>query len=158
LKPFLVSLAGAIVVLVAIANADQGVPAKEPPLPPNAEDSGLKWEEVEVFLEKYRATSPGARAAFENVENISTPAKSPVVDNFAVVAEDDGVTFRLEVGVFPTREKAFALAAAMERRGLETQIFTAQSPGKGTRYSVRVGRFKSEAEASTFRKGFRLGE
>src|SRR5262249_24924921 len=56
-------------------------------------------------------------------------------------------SFTIQVESSPTEGEAKASIAQLQAKGVEAYWVKAAVPGKGVRYRVRIGRFKSQAEA-----------
>ncbi|MGH9766241.1 MAG: YCF48-related protein [Blastocatellia bacterium] len=57
--------------------------------------------------------------------------------------------FTIQVASSPTEAEARSVVADLKKKGLEAYWVKAAVPGKGTRYRVRVGRYKNQLEAKT---------
>ncbi|MFN0084487.1 MAG: YCF48-related protein [Blastocatellia bacterium] len=58
-----------------------------------------------------------------------------------------GRGYTLQIASEPTESEARALVADLKAKGIEAYWVKAEVPGKGTRYRVRIGKFKSQSDA-----------
>lgn len=66
--------------------------------------------------------------------------------------------YQLQVSSFKTQEEADAFAQQLRVRGHKAYVVTANVPGRGTWYRVRVGPFPTQAAATSYRSSFEAKE
>lgn len=66
---------------------------------------------------------------------------------FVSVARAQSRGFTIQVASSPSEAEARSSVASLQAKGLEAYWVKAAVPGKGTRYRVRIGQYKSQAEA-----------
>jgi len=66
--------------------------------------------------------------------------------------------YQLQVSSFKTEQEAGAFAQQLRVRGHKAYVVTANVPGRGTWYRVRVGPFPTQAAASSYRSSFEAKE
>src|SRR5262245_38914494 len=88
---------------------------------------------------------------------VTTKMNRPVVEKticcllviaFSVlVARAQSRVFTIQVESSPTEAEAKSSIEKLQAKGVEAYWVKAEVPGKGTRYRVRIGKYKSQAEA-----------
>ncbi|HEY1956157.1 MAG TPA: SPOR domain-containing protein [Polyangiaceae bacterium] len=66
--------------------------------------------------------------------------------------------YQLQVSSFKTEQEASAFAQQLRVRGHKAYVVTANVPGRGTWYRVRVGPFPTQAAATSYRSSFEAKE
>jgi septal ring-binding cell division protein DamX len=66
-----------------------------------------------------------------------------------------GEAFTVQAASMPSRGEADAFASKLRAKGLSPQVVSADIPGKGTFYRVRIGRFQSREAADRYLKDFK---
>lgn len=66
--------------------------------------------------------------------------------------------FNLQVASFKTQPEAESFSTVLRQRGHHAYVESAEIPGRGTWYRVRVGPFKTMREANKYRAGFEAKE
>ncbi len=91
------------------------------------------------------ALAQAADPAKKQLPTLSANAASVQVDDSAVAAR-----YTLQIGAYPSYERARQEMLRLEKIGLEPHVIAADVPGQGKFYRVRVGKFHSMDEARTF--------
>lgn len=60
-----------------------------------------------------------------------------------------GKSYTVQIASAPTQEEADAMIAELKSKGIDAYWVRADVAGKGTRYRVRIGKFKSQTDAKT---------
>lgn len=63
--------------------------------------------------------------------------------------------YSIQVAAIENRNEAEAMVEALNAKGLESYLVVAEIAGLGTRYRIRIGRYKSQAEARTMAAGYK---
>ncbi|MDX2033057.1 MAG: SPOR domain-containing protein, partial [Blastocatellia bacterium] len=66
---------------------------------------------------------------------------------FAATGAAQGRGYTIQIASAPTESEARELIAELRGKGIEAYCVKAEVPGKGTRYRVRIGRFRTQGEA-----------
>src|SRR5262249_57820906 len=64
-----------------------------------------------------------------------------------LIAQAQSRVFTIQVESAPSEAEAKSSIAKLQANGVEAYWVKAEVPGKGTRYRVRIGKYKSQAEA-----------
>jgi cell division septation protein DedD len=96
---------------------------------------------------------PPAQVATRTSEK--TAPTSPPVDKAKAEPAPVKGGFTLQLSAAQTREEADRFASGLKQKGYAPYIVTAQVPGKGTWYRVRLGSFPSRDQASRYLQDFR---
>ncbi len=116
-----------------------------PPLPREPVPARLDPEETSVVKglreqkrERPRETERSVSAG--KPPRKSSPKKSPTTGSHAGV-------YTIQVASFSQSVRAEALAGTLKKKGLDAYVAASDVPSKGTMHRVRIGHFKSRAEA-----------
>jgi cell division protein FtsN len=136
--------------------AEPKAAAKAPEVPDRPGKPEKPDKAVKEPAEKAEPDHAPKAAAKEKEKEPDKVASGPAVKEPRETAEAGGGAgeFTLQIAALDDRNQAVALAAQMEKKGFKTHISTAQVPGKGTKYRVRIGRFKTKEEADAFREDY----
>ena len=118
--------------------------------PAKAAAGGARPSVAEI-LAAARANKPGAEAAKPAAAAkpaVAKPAEKPAR---AEPAKQGGPTWCVQFGSTPNRADADKLAATLSDYGYSPYVVSADIPGKGVYYRVRVGRFEAKAGADKLR-------
>ena len=99
------------------------------------------------------ATSPDT--ATETVATRATPAAAKPATPKPPEATASNGAFTLQLGASPNREDAERQASRLREKGYAPYIVTAEVPGKGTWYRVRMGSFPTKDAASRYLQDFK---
>lgn len=103
----------------------------------------------------------GAGRAFARADDDALLARTPAVPRGAAptparVGSEGAYT--VQVISYETREEAETFAAALRVRGHRAFVTTAELPGRGRHYRVRIGPFDALAQADAYRDRFEASE
>ncbi len=92
-------------------------------------------------------------------ENITTESKKAIKKDIAVAppGETQG-QYTVQIGASRREEEAKKLVKKLLSKGYPAFIKTAEIPGKGTWYRIRVGVFKTREEAEVYRDNLKKGD
>jgi chemotaxis protein histidine kinase CheA len=126
-------------------------PAKAEPKPEKKESLSERIQAVATAPQD--AAVPPTPVATRTSEKTS-PASASTVQAKAEATPTKG-GFTLQLSAAQTREEADRFASGLKQKGYAPYIVTAQVPGKGTWYRVRLGNFPSRDQASRYLQDFR---
>jgi cell division septation protein DedD len=122
--------------------------ARPPPAPPVAEAKPAPKAEPEKKAETART------AHVESVATRSAPAAAQPVPKVPEATSSTGA-FTLQLGASPNRDDAERQASRLREKGYAPYIVTAEVPGKGTWYRVRMGSFPTKDAATRYLQDFK---
>jgi cell division septation protein DedD len=128
------------------------VPPGTPTLPPPATD---KLPVVPLPAQNYLALSPVVTQPRDSLAAMAQKASTP---SSAEVDEGHTGGIQLQVSSFRLQEEAQKFEVALRQRGHKAHVESAQVPNKGTWYRVRIGPFKTKADALKYRQDFEARE
>lgn len=105
------------------------------------------------------AAGPGSEQLVREVarDPLMAEALPPPRQGGAAPAGQDG-PYTVQVISYDSPEGANAFAAGLRARGHRAFVMTAEVPGRGTMYRVRIGPFETQREAQAFRREFEQTE
>jgi DedD protein len=126
---------------VKVAEAPKPEPVKADPVVKAVPVSG----KVEVAAVPTRTTNKDGGTLKDAIARAAQPPAQAV----------KGGAFTLQLSAFQDRQEADRFAARLRDRGYAPYILTAEVPGKGTWYRVRMGSFASKDAASRYLADFK---
>ena len=128
------------------------LPPGAPTEPPAAAD---QLPVVPLPAQNYLALSPVVTRPRDSLTAMAQQASQPT----GAEAQPGGPgQFQLQVSSFRKERVAGSFAEALRQRGHRAYVESAEVPGKGTWYRVRVGPFKNKYEAMSYRSEFEKRE
>lgn len=121
------------------ATPKPAVPAVQPPPSPAASGVGETKPRFEFY--KILTGKEGATP-----KNSGHPAVSPTAPKVTARPSPQNASYFLQAGSFSTAEDADKLKAKLALLGMEASVQTADVPGKGMYYRVRLGPFHNAEE------------
>jgi len=103
---------------------------------------------------KAEPASPRTAAAAESVATRSTPAAAHAAPKVPDATSPTGA-FTLQLGASLNRDDAERQASRLREKGYAPYIVTAEVPGKGTWYRVRMGSFPTKDAATRYLQDFK---
>lgn len=97
---------------------------------------------------------PARAAHVESVATRSAPAAAQPVPKVPEATSSTGA-FTLQLGASPNRDDAERQASRLREKGYAPYIVTAEVPGKGTWYRVRMGSFPTKDAATRYLQDFK---
>jgi DedD protein len=104
--------------------------------------------------EPEKKPEPAHAAAAESVATRSTPAAAHPAPKVPDATSSTGA-FTLQLGASPNRDDAERQASRLREKGYAPYIVTAEVPGKGTWYRVRMGSFPTKDAATRYLQDFK---
>jgi DedD protein len=131
-------------------------PAQERKVDPAKKaEAEKKVDEKKVDAEKKaEPASPRTAAAAESVATRSTPAAAHPAPKVPDATSPTGA-FTLQLGASLNRDDAERQASRLREKGYAPYIVTAEVPGKGTWYRVRMGSFPTKDAATRYLQDFK---
>ncbi len=137
---------------VGSASAQMVLPPGAPTEPPAAAD---QLPVVPLPAQNYLQLSPMVTRPRDSLTAMAQQASTPTGPE---VQPGGPGQFQLQVSSFRKEKVADAFADALRQRGHRAYVESAEVPGKGTWYRVRVGPFKNKYEAMNYRTEFEKRE
>jgi len=122
--------------------------ARPPPATPVADSKPAAKTEPEKKAEPARA------AHVESVATRSAPAAAQSVPKVPEATSSTGA-FTLQLGASPNRDDAERQVSRLREKGYAPYIVSADVPGKGTWYRVRMGSFPTKDAATRYLQDFK---
>ena len=104
--------------------------------------------------EPEKKPEPARTAKVESVATRSAPAAAQSVPKVPEATSATGA-FTLQLGASPNRDDAERQASRLREKGYAPYIVTAEVPGKGTWYRVRMGSFPTKDAATRYLQDFK---
>jgi DedD protein len=101
-----------------------------------------------------KKADPARTASTESVATRSTPAAAHPAPKVPDTTSATGA-FTLQLGASPNRDDAERQASRLREKGYAPYIVTAEVPGKGTWYRVRMGSFPTKDAATRYLQDFK---
>jgi DedD protein len=137
---------------IASSSGQLVLPPGAPTEPPPAAD---QLPVVPLPAQNYLSLSPVVTRPRDSLTAMAQHASTPT----GAEAERGGPgQFQLQVSSFRKESVAEKFASALRQRGHRAYVESADVPGKGTWYRVRVGPFKNKYEAMNYRAEFEKRE
>jgi len=99
-----------------------------------------------------------AKASWPNPNGANEPAPGTKSQSPPTSAGPQASGYTIQIKAFPKENGANAFAAALQAAGYKPYILTANIPGKGLYYRVRLGKFNTLKEATKMQKSFEKAE
>ena len=109
---------------------------------------------TEAKPEPEKKAEPAKTAPAESVATRSTPAAAHPAPKVPDATSATGA-FTLQLGASPNRDDAERQASRLREKGYAPYIVTAEVPGKGTWYRVRMGSFPTKDAATRYLQDFK---
>jgi len=109
---------------------------------------------TEAKPEPEKKAEPAKTAPAESVPTRSTPAAAHPAPKVPDATSATGA-FTLQLGASPNRDDAERQASRLREKGYAPYIVTAEVPGKGTWYRVRMGSFPTKDAATRYLQDFK---
>ena len=109
---------------------------------------------TEAKPEPEKKAEPARTPPAESVATRSTPAAAHPAPKVPDATSATGA-FTLQLGASPNRDDAERQASRLREKGYAPYIVTAEVPGKGTWYRVRMGSFPTKDAASRYLQDFK---
>jgi len=109
---------------------------------------------TEAKPEPEKKAEPAKTAPAESVPTRSTPAAAHPAPKVPDATSATGA-FTLQLGASPNRDDAERQASRLREKGYAPYIVTAEVPGKGTWYRVRMGSFPTKDAAPRYLQDFK---
>lgn len=140
----------------ADAAAALNLPPGAPTVPPPATD---RLPVVPLPAQNVAAASPIVTRPRDALTQMATEASASALETGAEEAEEGKPGgYQLQASSFRSEAEAQAFASALRKRGHRAHVERAEIPNRGTWYRVRIGPFKSRAEARAYRAHFERKE
>lgn len=138
--------------LVAALNLPPGAPT----VPPPPTD---RLPVVPLPARTVAAPSPIVTRPRDALTQMATEASASALEKSEGVAEEGKPGgYQLQASSFRSETEAQAFAKALRQRGHRAHVERAEIPNRGTWYRVRIGPFRSRAEARAYRAEFEQKE
>lgn len=146
--------------LVALRNEKASEPAPMPGLPPGAPTAPPPATDrlpvVPLPAQNVAAASPIVTRPRDALTLMATEASATALEGMAEEGRPGG--YQLQASSFRSETEAQAFASALRKRGHRAHVERADIPGRGIWHRVRVGPFRSRAEARAYRAQFEQKE
>jgi len=109
---------------------------------------------TEAKAEPEKKAEPARTPPAESVATRSTPAAAHPAPKVPDATSATGA-FTLQLGASPNRDDAERQASRLREKGYAPYIVTAEVPGKGTWYRVRMGSFPTKDAATRYLQDFK---
>jgi cell division septation protein DedD len=133
-------------------SASKIVPAARPP--PATPAVAATEPKPATKAEPEKKAEPARAAHVESVATRSAPAAAQPVPKVPEATSSTGA-FTLQLGASPNRDDAERQASRLREKGYAPYIVTAEVPGKGTWYRVRMGSFPTKDAATRYLQDFK---
>ena len=133
-------------------SASKIVPAARPP--PATPVAAATEPRPAPKAEPEKKAEPARAAHVESVATRSAPAAAQPVPKVPEATSSTGA-FTLQLGASPNRDDAERQASRLREKGYAPYIVTAEVPGKGTWYRVRMGSFPTKDAATRYLQDFK---
>jgi cell division septation protein DedD len=133
-------------------SASKIVPAARPP--PATPVVAATEPKPAPKAEPEKKAEPARAAHVESVATRSAPAAAQPVPKVPEATSSTGA-FTLQLGASPNRDDAERQASRLREKGYAPYIVTAEVPGKGTWYRVRMGSFPTKDAATRYLQDFK---
>ncbi|HET6984086.1 MAG TPA: SPOR domain-containing protein [Myxococcaceae bacterium] len=134
------------------SSASKIVPAARPP--PATPVVAATEPKPAPKAEPEKKAEPARAAHVESVATRSAPAAAQPVPKVPEATSSTGA-FTLQLGASPNRDDAERQASRLREKGYAPYIVTAEVPGKGTWYRVRMGSFPTKDAATRYLQDFK---
>lgn len=138
----------------AEAEPPLNLPPGSPTAPPPATD---KLPVVPLPAQNVAAASPIVTRPRDALTQMATEASATALTD-AMAEEGKPGGYQLQASSFKNEAEAAAFAKALRQRGHRAHVERAEIPDRGTWYRVRIGPFRSRAEARNYRASFEQKE
>ena len=141
----------------ADAVAALNLPPGAPTVPPPATD---RLPVVPLPAQNVAAASPIVTRPRDALTQMATEASASALEKGAEGTAEAGKPggYQLQASSFRSEAEAQAFANALRQRGHRAHVERAEIPNRGTWYRVRIGPFRSRAEARAYRAQFEQKE
>lgn len=135
------------------STAAAGLPPGAPTAPPPATD---RLPVVPLPAQNVAAASPIVTRPRDALTRMATEASATALEGMAEEGRPGG--YQLQASSFRNETEAQAFANALRKRGHKAHVERADLGERGVWYRVRIGPFRSRAEARTYRAQFEQKE